>query len=69
MTLRELRLDLGLTQDELAKTLKCSQDKISTIELGLRNLQIYDIATLIKAYNLTAKQIKKLILDSANEKD
>jgi len=69
MTLKELRLDLGLTQDELAIILNCIQDKISTIEKGIVNLQINDAATLIKAFNLTYIQLRKLILESAKEKD
>ena len=69
MTLKELRLDLWLTQDELAIILNCSQDKISTIEKGIVNLQINDVATLIKAFNLTDIQLRKLILESAKEKD
>jgi transcriptional regulator with XRE-family HTH domain len=69
MNLKELRADLGLTQNDLAKTLNCSQKKISTIENKTRKLQIEDLAKLIKAYNITTDQIKSIILEELKERE
>jgi transcriptional regulator with XRE-family HTH domain len=68
MNLKELRNDLGLTQQDLANTLKCSQANISMIENGKQNLRTIDLAKLIKVYDLSTDVIKELILNELKEK-
>lgn len=69
MILRKIREDFNLKQEDLAKVLNCSQVKISNIETGRLNLQIDDLAKLIKALNLTSEYYEKLILDYSQEKN
>jgi transcriptional regulator with XRE-family HTH domain len=69
MNLKELRADLGLTQNDLARTLECTQQKVSHIEKGRTELSLKDLAKITKAYNITTDQIKSIILEELKERE
>ena len=68
MNLKDLREDLGLTQQEIANTLNCTQRKVSHIENNTRKLNINDLAKLTEAYNISSDVLKELILNELKEK-
>ena len=68
MNFKELRENLNLSQEDMAKVLNCGQQKISHIETGRRKLQIEDLAKLIKAFDLTSNYYEDLIIGSVEDK-
>ena len=62
--LRDLREDLDIKQENIAKALKTTQSQYSKYELGKRPLPIEHIITLCKLYNVSADYI----LGFTNEK-
>ena len=54
-TVARARLDQGLTQQELAHSLKTRQANISRIERGLQNLSLDLLVRLNRALNLHLK--------------
>ncbi len=54
--LRELRLEAGLRQVDLAKRLKTRQGFISAYETGSRRLDILELRQICKACGITLKK-------------
>ncbi|MBQ8425378.1 MAG: helix-turn-helix transcriptional regulator [Clostridia bacterium] len=52
--IKELRLEKGLTQTELAKILNTTQDTISLWELGKSNPDIIFVIELAKYFDVTS---------------
>lgn len=59
--LKELRLESGLTQDELAKATNISQSSISIYELGKISPTADIIITFCKFFNVSADYILGLV--------
>ncbi len=59
--LRNIREDRDLTQEDVGKMLKKSQQGYNHIENGRAELKIEDLAVLCKFYNLSADYIIGLI--------
>ena len=55
--IRDLREDMDITQEEVAKILNTTQGYYSKYELGIRKLPIDHLITLCKFYNVTADYI------------
>ena len=55
--LKDLREDKDLTQIEVAKVLKTTQNQYSRYETGLRYMPIYHLETLAKFYNTSIDYI------------
>lgn len=55
--IRDLREDMDITQEEVAKILNTTQGYYSKYELGIRKLLIDHLITLCKFYNVTADYI------------
>ncbi len=55
--LKDLREDKDLTQIEVAKILKTTQNQYSRYETGLRYMPIYHLETLAKFYNTSIDYI------------
>lgn len=55
--IRDLREDMDITQEEVAKILNTTQGYYSKSELGIRKLPIDHLITLCKFYNVTADYI------------
>ena len=53
----DLREDKDLTQIEVAKVLKTTQNQYSRYETGLRYMPIYHLETLAKFYNTSIDYI------------
>ena len=49
MQLKELRIEAGLTQIELAEQIGCTQSELSRIEKGQRTLKVDRLLRLAKA--------------------
>jgi transcriptional regulator with XRE-family HTH domain len=48
----KLRLDRGLTQEQLAESMGVSQNHIAYIELGARNTGVWSILLIARALNV-----------------
>jgi transcriptional regulator with XRE-family HTH domain len=55
--LREVRVDAGLSQVELAKKLKADQSFVSRFERGERRLDLVELAEISEACGLTLTQL------------
>lgn len=52
--LRDLRLEQGLSQGDIAKILNTSQQYYGKYETGVRPLPIYHLVTLCKFYDVSS---------------
>lgn len=52
---KQLRNNLGITQDELADLVGLDRTYITSVECGRRNISIVNIEKLAKALNVTLK--------------
>lgn len=59
--LRALRLERGLTLDDVAKRLYCSPAKVSRLENGRRGAQLDDVRALADIYGLSVTQTRELL--------
>jgi len=53
---RERRLELGLTQDELAHESGLNRSYITDVERGARNLSLLNVARLVHALDMTISE-------------
>ena len=60
--LRDRRVELGLSQSEVARTLGWPQQRMSAVEAGARRLDVIEFFQLTSALGLTASQAVKLVL-------
>lgn len=63
MALKELRAELNLSQQQIAKILNVSQQQVSRLESGEVEMRVSQLGKLIKAYNLTMDHYMSLIND------
>ena len=59
--LREFRLKLGFTQEEMGRLINKSRSQYCNIEKGVRNLSAEEIVLIAIKFNLTPKEQKKLL--------
>jgi len=52
MRLRELRVGLGLTVEQVGEELLCSATKISRLETGARRASLRDVRDLCRVYGV-----------------
>jgi transcriptional regulator with XRE-family HTH domain len=64
--LRELRLQAGLTVEEVAHELLCSPPKISRMETGTRSASLRDVRDLCRLYQVSTAEQRRL-MTLANE--
>ncbi|HHY71353.1 MAG TPA: helix-turn-helix transcriptional regulator [Thermoanaerobacterales bacterium] len=50
--LREMRLELGLTQEELAEKADLSRNHISAVERGEKSITVYALACILYAVDV-----------------
>ena len=62
MKIKQLRTEKGITQEELAKSLKKSNTYISNLETGLRNASITMLKDICLALGYTHKETAQIIL-------
>lgn len=65
--LRQLRIDAGLTQIELASRLQQSQSFVSKYESGERRLDLLEIRQICEAVGLTLTEFVSRLEDSLDE--
>jgi len=61
MRLRDLRNELGLTVDDVARRLLCSATKISRLETGSRRASLRDVRDLCGIYGVTEQATAELM--------
>jgi transcriptional regulator with XRE-family HTH domain len=65
--LRSLRLNLGLTVEQVAEQLLCSPSKVSRMETGQRGATLRDVRDLCRLYGLTDQAQVTHLMDLARE--
>lgn len=60
--LAELRKELGLTQIELARRLKCPQSYVSKLERAERRLDLLDLAAIAQATGVPLEALASRLL-------
>jgi transcriptional regulator with XRE-family HTH domain len=65
--LRALRTDAGLTVEQVAEQLLCSQSKISRLETGQRGASPRDVRDLCDLYQVTDQQERDRLMQLARE--
>ena len=65
--IRERRLELGMTQAELAEKIGCGQDKISLLERARKGSNIYDLNKLEQICDALSIHLKELLFYSTTE--
>jgi transcriptional regulator with XRE-family HTH domain len=65
--LRRLRIDAGLTIDQVAERLLCSQSKISRLETGFRTGSLRDIRDLCDLYGVTNQGQRDYLMELARQ--
>lgn len=68
-TLRVLRKDKNLTQDELSHLASLDRTYISGIERGIRNLTINSLEEIIKALNLSTDEFLLALIEYRSKKE
>lgn len=66
MSLREIRLNLGLTLEDVAKKLNCTKTCYWNYENGKRNIPLSTAVTLSKVYGITAEEVFLYSLSNQN---
>lgn len=66
LTLRKLREKQGLTLEQVAERMDCSQSKISRIETGHSSVRMRDVRDLLEIYGVTG-DVAKDVMDMARE--
>jgi transcriptional regulator with XRE-family HTH domain len=59
--LRKLRIDAGLTQEDVRKRLRTYASFLSKIESGERRLDVVELATLCKLYGVTLDEFLRQV--------
>ena len=65
--LREIRIDAGLRQEDLAKKLKQSQSFVSKYESGERRLDLLELEQICKAAGMTLSEFVRRFEGSTSE--
>ena len=65
--LRGLRLDRGMTVDQVAEQLLCSPSKVSRMETGQRGATLRDIRDLCDLYSVSDEDERERLMDLARE--
>ena len=60
--LRDRRVELGLSQSDVARTLGWPQQRMSAVEAGARRLDVIEFFQLTSALGLTEARAVKLVL-------
>lgn len=55
--LREIRLDLGMTQDEVAEVIEVSRPSVSMLEAGERRLSVLELVALVERFRARSEWI------------
>src|ERR1035438_7492728 len=67
MRLRELRIGLGLTVEEVRERLLCSATKISRLETGTRRASLRDVRDLCQIYGVTDQAMADELMSLARQ--
>lgn len=59
--LRHARIDLGLTQQDVATVLECTQGKINKIESGTVAVKLADLRTLLNTFGISDDEAETLL--------
>ncbi|GII33707.1 helix-turn-helix domain-containing protein [Planotetraspora mira] len=68
--LRRLRENKGITRDEAGQTIRCSESKISRMELGRVGFKGRDVSDLLSLYGVEDEETRTVVMDlveKANE--
>lgn len=55
--LRQIRLDLGMTQDEVAEVIEVSRPSVSMLEAGERRLSVLELVALVERFRARSEWI------------